>query len=376
MTILHLISSVGYYGAENMILTLASALAPLDVRCVVGVFEDSRSVHRELAENAVRMGIQTAAVPCAGRWDRSAVERIAVLLRRLAPDVLHTHGYKADIYGYLAARRCRVPLVATCHNWADPSWRMSVYAMIDRIILRRFNGVAAVSTPVMETLRRAGVNGASCIPNGVDVDRFGGAGSASLGWPGKDRFLRTVGFVGRLVPEKGGDILIRAARLVISAHPRTAFAFVGEGPARAAWESLARQLGIAEHVRFTGSIPDMPRVYREFDILALPSRLEATPLCLLEAMAAGIPVVATRVGGVPDVVLAGVTAALVEPGDAGALSEALLSLIGDRARAETMARQARARVVERFSARTMSEKYRDLYCAVASRHGASRMLVA
>ena len=216
-------------------------------------------------------------------------------------DVLHTHGYKADIYG-LAARSQRMALIATCHNWPDPHPVMRVYAMLDRWILKCFDKVAAVSEPVAEILRRSGVQGADAVPNGIDLARFAGASPALR--PGVlDSCDRLIGFVGRLVKEKGGAVLLEAARRVLAERPKTGFVFIGEGPERAEWEKTAATLQIAGNVAFTGSRSDMPGVYASLDALVLPSLNEAMPMCLLEAMAAGCPVLATRVGSVEKLVI-------------------------------------------------------------------------
>lgn len=370
MTILQLISSEGYYGAESMLLALARTLPGLGCRSVVGVFRDARAHHGELEERAARLGLPVETVPCAGRWDWKTVSRIRDVVKARGVDVLHTHGYKADIYGYASAWPNRVALVATCHNWPSRLPSMRAYAAIDRLALRHFDRVATASGPVAEILSRCRVPARKLktIPNGVAMEPFRESAPAlreELG-AGAERL---VGFVGRLVPGKGGALLLSAAQAVLAVFPNAKFVFAGEGPARAEWEALALKLGIASKVIFAGARDDMPAVYASFDIVVLPSFQEAMPMCLLEALAAARPVVATAVGAVPAVIVPGVTGLLCEPGDVNALSTAILRLLRDPELGRTLGRHGRAHVARHFDAGVVAQSYIDLYQEALQEHG-------
>jgi glycosyltransferase involved in cell wall biosynthesis len=207
----------------------------------------------------------------------------------------------------------------------------------------------------------------------VDLERFRAAEPAlrrELA-SGADRL---VGFVGRLVPGKGGAVLLSAARTVLAGCPDTRFVFVGEGPSRGEWEALAARLRIARKVVFTGARNDMPSVYASLDLLVLPSFDEAMPMCLLEGMAAGVPVIATRVGAVPDLVLPDVTGLLLEPGDASGLAAAILRLLLDPNQARSLGESGRARATWQFSAEATAKSYIELYeQALASRAVRTRL---
>jgi glycosyltransferase involved in cell wall biosynthesis len=362
MTILQLISSEGYYGAESMLLALARSLPPLGCRSVVGVFDDARKRHTEIGERAALYGLRVETVPCAGRWDRKAVIRIRELLAMHEVDVLHTHGYKADMYGWKAARAEGVALVATCHNWAGRRFKMRAYAALDRLVLGRFDRVATASEAVAGVLRRWRVPGGklATIPNGVDLERFAGAAPALRPWISKGR-RRVIGFVGRMVPEKGGELLLRSAKAILRTHPDVTFVMVGEGPARSTWEALAAELGISAHVVFTGTRKDMPELYASLDMLVLPSFNECMPMCLLEAMASGKPVIASRVGAVEQVIVPESTGLLIGPGDGVALEESIGRLLRDPALAARLGHAGRERVTGRFSSEVVAESYLGLY---------------
>ena len=362
MTILQLISSGGYYGAESMLLALARALPELGCSSIVGVFHDVRARQGELEARATQLGLQVESVPCAGRWDGKTVGRIRQLVEAHGVDVLHTHGYKADVYGYAAAWPNRAKLVATCHNWPSRRPSMRAYAAIDRLALRHFDRVATASGPVAETLRRWKVpaHKLKTIPNGVDMEPFRESA------PSLRRELgcgteQLVGYVGRLVPGKGGALLLSAAQAVLAVFPNVKFVFAGDGEARAEWEALAVRLGIASKVVFAGRQEDMPGVYASLDIVVLPSFQEAMPMCLLEALAAARPVVATTVGAIPKVIVPGVTGLLCEPGDANALSMAILRLLRDPALGRTLGQHGRAHVARNFAAEVVALSYISLY---------------
>ena len=368
MTILLLISSEGHYGVENMLLTLALQLVQQGCHCVVGVFRNSRFPHLEIADQAKRKGLEVEIIPCNGRWDWKAVTEIRNLLKKHDVDVLHPHGYKADLYAFAAAAWSSVALLATSHNWPSRLWSMRVYAVLDRLVLRKFDKVIVVSDVVADILRRSGVASAKVarIPNGVDLDRFRSALPTlrlELGLADSP----VVGFVGRLVSEKGGAMLIRAAEQVLTVWPKAMFVFVGEGPAYEEWKALATELGINKHVIFAGARDNMPEVYASFDMLVLPSQIEALPMCLLEAMAAGRPVIATRVGAIPRLVLDNRTGLLLEPEDVSALKTAILRLLNDRNLAGQLGENGRAHVAEHFSAQLMAKTYIGMYRNILAR---------
>lgn len=364
MKILQLISSEGYYGAESMLLALARTLPEFGCGSIVAVFRDARAHNGELEKRAAALGLQVETVACAGRWDWRAAGRVRELVRAQGVDVLHTHGYKADVYGYAAAWPNRVALVATCHNWPSRLLSMRAYAAIDRVVLRNFDRVATASGPVAESLSRWGLaaHKLKTIPNGVDMEPFRAAyGDLPTALPKDPGTQRLVGFVGRLVPDKGGALLLSAAQTVLSAYPEARFVFAGEGPARAEWEALAAKLGIGSKVFFAGRQENMPAFYASLDMVVLPSFTEAMPMCLLEALAAAKPVVATAVGAIPKVIVPGVTGLLCEPGDARALSASILRLLRDPDLARSLGANGRAHVTRHFAVDVVAQSYIGLY---------------
>ncbi len=360
--VLHLISSSGYYGAENMLLTLANALRRQGCRVILGAFENSQQPGGELARQARRAGLEVESVPCGGRIDLGAVSLIRDLVRKFDISVLHTHGYKADLYGYAAARGVAVALISTCHNWTNDTRALRIYASLDRWVLRRFPLVAAVSPGVAGALRRAGLPAGSVrvIGNGIDIDRFrlaAGELRAELARGGGP----VVGMAGRLVPSKGFDDVIAVASEVLARVPGARFAVLGDGPHRAALEALASKAGVAGALVFLGRRGDAERFYASIDIFVLPSYNEGMPMTVLEAMAAGKPVIATRAGSIPDIVRHGETGLLYTPGDRASLAGSLSRLAGEPELARRMGARGQEVVAREHSAAAMAQRYLSAY---------------
>jgi len=361
ITAAHLMSSGGLYGAEHMFLSLAGGLRALNCHVRLGVFHNAQAGRPALGDAARQRDIETAPFHCRGRWDWSCLQAIRSWLRVTRPDVVHCHGYKADLYGYAATRGLGIPLVATCHNWTNDNRNLKLYARADRAVLRRFEHVAAVSAGVERSLADAGVppRRISVIGNGVPVEAIASAAPTLGTLAGGGAQL--VGAVGRLVESKGFDVLLRAIPEVIAAEPMTKFVIVGDGPERERLETMAAGLGVREHVVFTGVRGDMPGIYRSLRQFVLPSFNEGMPMSVLEAMAASAPVVATRVGALPELIGQAQAGTLVAPGDSNDLAQAILRLLREPERADAMGRNGYAWVRDRYSSRAMAQTYLKLY---------------
>lgn len=363
MKILQLISSEGKYGAETMLLCLVKSLALLGHESVIGVFRNSHCPHTEVAEAARLEGLKVEIIPCDGKIDRRAVDVIRHCLQIHSIDLVHTHGYKANFYGYLAARGKGVPAVATYHlDWPDRGLALRLYHLFDRLVVRRFGKIAAVSEAVARSLRRSGVPSAKIvtIDNGIDLSPFAQA-RPILQEEISERPDALIGLVGRLTPQKGCEYFLRAAQRVLIDFPRTLFVLVGEGPDRRKLEELVRDLNIAERVIFAGHREDMPGVYASLDILVLPSINEGLPMTLIEAMAAARPVIATPVGAIPKLIIPEQTGLLVNPRDPVGLAAALGRLISNPDLRHRLGRDGQAWVMRRFSAEAMAQQYAEIY---------------
>lgn len=368
MKVLQLISSSGMYGAESVILNLSSTLNDTGKhQSILGVFFNSTLPNSELQDAARRAGLEVHMILCEGQWDRACAGRIRELATRTGADVVHAHGYKADVYSWLAMRRSGVPLVSTCHNWVENNRRLRLYGALDRLVLRRFDGIIAVSDAVRERLLAARVNPEKIrmIRNGVDLRRY-----RTHTRPQTAACARTglrIGFAGRLSYEKGPDVFLRAAAQVLRVRPETSFFIAGDGPERAALDRLIADLNLSNSVTMLGRCNDMREFYNSIDVMALSSRTEGLPVALLEAMASGLPVIATRVGAVPQVIRENETGLLVEPGYHTELAESMLRLLDDPALRARLGTAAQELVAREYSSERMAAEHLDFYARAAMR---------
>jgi len=293
-----------------------------------------------------------------------AMMQAARALRADRVHVVHGYQWRPALVGTIVARLGRVPLVLASKRsltGGDVRARLAW-----RVIGRRVDTVVVNADALRAESEELGVAARwAVIPSGVDVERFASppaARDAKAGL-GLDPGRPVVGTVGRLEERKGHEHFLHAAHTMLARANglRPQVLIVGDGPLR---ERLARQvadLGMAESVRFTGGVADVRLPLAAMDVFVLPSRAEGMSNALLEAMAAGRPVVATAVGGTSEVLEAGQSGLLVPAEDAGALAEAVLGLLGDRVRAARLAESGRRRVAEEFSARAMVARLERLY---------------
>ena len=322
-------------------------------------------------------GVGVAFVPTLGREispadDLVSLARLVKLMRQLRPDVVHTHMAKAGTVGRLAAMVCRVPLIVhTYHGHVFHSYfgplKTRVFITIERALGMGTSRIVTVGDSQRDEIASYGVaprDKLVPIRLGLELEPFLHAEQArgqlrsELGY---DTTTPLIGIVARLVPIKAHETFFEAARIVHSARPATRFLILGDGERRAELESLVRRLNLTEAVRFLGWRHDMLRIYADLDVVALSSLNEGSPVSLIEALAAARPVVATRVGGVPEVVVDGETGLTVPASDARKLGEAMLSLLEDRTLAEQLGQAGRRHVYPRYDSSRLVDDMRTLY---------------
>ena len=357
MKILHLISSGGMYGAEAVILTLSRCLNAAGHSSSIAAFTSDHQPNLALHAAADAAGVRMDPIVCVGQMDRQTPGAIGQLARALGADIIHAHGYKADVYGWLAMRKTGLPLVSSCHTWYDNDLSLRIYGAVDRWVLRRFAGVVAVSEEVRLRLLQSGVSPdrARLIYNGVDPSPF-----AAI-QPSERQGTLRVGLVGRLAPEKGVNLFLAAAARVLRVLPETEFVVAGEGPDRAMLEAMVQNLGVASKVKLVGRVDGMPAFYKALDVLVSSSRQEGLPVALLEAMASGLPIVATAVGEVPRLLRHRVSGILIPTEDVQVMAESIEALLRDGEARAQYGLAARQQILKNFSAERMSNDYLSVY---------------
>jgi len=296
-------------------------------------------------------------------------EELYRFIRRAGIGLVHTHGVQAGLVGRWAAHRAGVPVVATVHNFVysrpGARWQKLALAWYQRRLARHTDCFIAVSSSLAEELQRVeGVPPEKIVTiyNGVDLDRLAASFERSREWrPTLGTKGPLVGTIARLLPEKGVDVFLRACAGVGRAEPQARFVIVGDGPARRSLEDLAARLGLGGRALFLGWVEEAASLLPLLDVYVQPSWREGFSLAVLEAMAAGRPVVATRAGGLAEVVRPGENGYLVAPGDAEGLAREILFLLRHPLLARQMGGAGRRLVQARFGIADMVKATQEVY---------------
>lgn len=299
-------------------------------------------------------GCPVISVPERVPFDPRQLGQLLAICRRQGVRIWHGHDYKSNLFGLILRRFVPMNLVTTAHGWVQHTRRTRRYYAVDRLCLPRYEHVITVSPDLHERILMLGVPRERCtlLANAVDEGRFrrwSPAAEAPLrrrhGVPGA-RFV--IGAAGRLGREKGFDLLIRAVARVRAAGLDVELWIAGAGGEESALRALGRELGLAERLRILGFVEDMLEFYEALDVFVLSSRREALPNVVLEAMAMGVPVLATNIAGVPAVIRDGESGLLCAAGDDGALAAGIERLLGDAALRSALAGAGRRTIEDRF----------------------------
>ena len=370
--VVHVAESAGWAGGERYLLALATELDRKRFELAVVVPGPGPLVDRLHA-----LDVETARVPLDARLvSPAAFLGLVRALERLRPTIVQSHGARSNVYTRLAARYAGVPIVlSTVHNslfdYDVPGWRRTLYVLAERLTSPLADRIVAVSAAIARDLvERYGIAAARTVVvrNGIDAWAFRPAREpaavrADLGVAGG---RRVVVMAGRMTPQKGWDVLLEAAARLAAARSDLAWVLVGDGPLRAALTRRAAELAVAAH--FTGARADMADILGCADVVVLASRSEGLPFTLLEAMALGKPVVATRVGGVPEVVEEGRSGRLVPREDPAALATAIADVL-EAPDAGAMGARGRARVEAAFTLDGMVRALEGVYQAALDARG-------
>jgi glycosyltransferase involved in cell wall biosynthesis len=365
MNVVHLLASPFVGGPERQALGLAETLRPEWTTVFLSFSE--RGLTRPFLAHARQSGFEAIELKANAPHLFRAAAEVAGHLSRAKARLLLCSGYKPDVVGWLASRRTGTPALAIAHGWTSATWKVRCNEAIDRWVMRRLTGVVAVSEAMAQRVRRAGVppERVVTIRNAVQTDLFDARDPAA-----RTQLLalfphppdQIVVSAGRLSPEKGFDILVAAAARVRQQVPGAGFVLFGDGPLRQALETQVAAAGLSGWFVFAGFRPDVARFLPWADLAVLSSRTEGLPVFVLEAMASHLPVVASAVGGTPEVVTEGVTGFLVPTGDPRRLAQRIVEVL----QASPAARRAlglagRQRIDADFSFTHQATHYRHLF---------------
>jgi glycosyltransferase involved in cell wall biosynthesis len=313
--------------------------------------------------------LEAAAIPVTpvvvgGRGYLREYRTLSALVAQLRPRVVHTHGYRSDVIGGAVARAHDIPTVSTVHGFTGGGRRNRLNETVQCFALRRADAVLAVSRPLVDRLARVGVprERIRWIPNAFAAPTHTLSRAAARKALGIADGAVVAGWVGRLSREKGADVMLEA---LARSDPSWRLSMIGDGRERDRLERLATSLRIGDRVVWHGEVANAGALMPAFDAFVLSSRTEGTPIALFEAMHARVPVIATRVGGVPDVV-GPEHALLVASEQPAAIAEALAEITQQRSAAETRSALASGRLAQAFSSRAWVAAVDEVYRAVCA----------
>lgn len=371
VTILDLRDSPWVDGPGRTILDCAESLRGEGYRIVIGAFSGGAQKTSAYVEEARRRGLPTVLLHERRSLDFGVIGQISAAIRETGADLVHTHDFRSNLFGLYCARRQSKPVVSTMHGWIANDLKKRVYRVADKVLLRCFDRLIAVSEQTKNLARRAGIadHRIDVIQNAILLDRF-------VPNRGDQRMRETLGLcrdqvvianIGRLSPEKGQLPFLQAARVLVADHPDLRFVLVGVGPDEQSLRRFVSESGLDQVVQFAGFREDMASLYNSVDLVVQSSYTEGMPNVILEALLMSVPVIATDVGGTSEVVEHRKSGILIPPGDVHALVEAIRDFLRNRHRHAAMAGHGRQRMTEKFNHRDRVRRLRSVYDRVLRR---------
>ena len=373
--ILHLRDTYEVGGPGKTILETVSHIDKSLFSVSIGVFGNGRDTGESpFISEARKRGI-TVHVIRGGRYDPLIVREIISLLKKLKIDILHTHEPRSDLFGCLAGKISRTPIVATMHGWIANSWKQETIIRINKWAARFFDYVIVVNVPMRDDLLKEGIPPPiisvlhNCIvKENYYRDQRKGYISQSIG---KEIGSPVIGTLGRLSPEKGHGDFVEAAAIVLSRGYKAHFVIVGDGPEAGKIDGMISGKGLGDSVTMAGYLRDPRRVLQEFDLMVLPSYSEGLPNVVLESLMMEVPVISTAVGGVPDIIRDGEEGTLIPPGNPGTMAQAIIDFLNDPEKYKAMALKGKKIVEDRFDFKVRTLKLEKIYTEIMERVRAS-----
>ena len=348
------------YGAERWILAQMRHLDPRRFRVSIVNLVDNPKERSAIVAEALRLGYDATDFYTGGRFNPFAFVRLAKVVRRRRFSILHSHGYKSDILGLIAGRVTGIKIMATPHGWSNESdSKLLLYEKIDRSCLKFFDHVCPVSGNLYESLRAAGLRTSkmTLIWNGTDIGEIDAT-------PSRPRTTqkKRIGYMGQFIERKNLEDLVDAFFRLDRTDCE--LFLIGDGPCR---KDIIRRIESRKghaSVYCPGYTTRRIEELKSLDVFILPSLMEGVPRCVMEAQAAGVPVVATDIAGTRELVVPGQTGLLVPPHNPEALADAINRILNSPKLAAKLSVAARQLVAERFSAKRMAAEYENVYSSL------------
>jgi glycosyltransferase involved in cell wall biosynthesis len=365
--VIQLIHTMAYGGVETIIIDWARSIDRENYEIHLVCFANPGETEAPFVEAAARYGLPVTKIP----WSRKkpvleAARALARLVRQWEAAIIHTHNVYADVVGLVAAKLTGAKTVATLYVWGEFSRKRNILQHIDRVALHFFDRITTQceSTQKQTLARGLPPDRTRVLTSGMDTRRVTLAPEErarrrhELGIANSEIVLANVA---RLYPEKAQDLLLRCFQGILRRCPEARLWILGVGPLEADLKAQCAALGLDHVVRFLGFVNDLPELLALVDVQVHPSWNEGVPIALCAGMAAGLPIVATAVGGVPEVLDHGHSGVLVPPGDETAFIDAVVALIRDSEAASRLGQAARRFIEEKYSIAASVRRLQELY---------------
>ncbi len=371
--ILHLTKGTELYGAQRVILNLVENSNSERFDSSIATLVSNRHARGIFIEEIKKRGGKVITIKCEKRIDIKALQQLINILKKNNFDILHCHEMKSRLYGLIAARARNIPVVTTNHNWTGANWLVKVYEYLDVLYIRFFNQIVAVSEELKLLMLKFKVPAKriSVIINGINLKEFQDNRkdiSFLKKKIGIKNGIKIIGNVGRLSVEKGHKLFLTTAKLIKKEFPAIKFVIVGDGPLERELKIYVDKLGLKDSVFFSGFCGDIQQIYSIMDIYLSTSVVEGTPMAMMEAMAMGVPAVATDVGGISRIIHHNKNGILLKNNDPWEIAETILMLLRNPSELARLASNAKMTIQQQYSALKMTKQYEHIYMNIINKH--------
>lgn len=368
MKIFHVIDSGGFFGAEVMLVNLVAEQLLQGMQPVIVSIGEPGIKEKALEREALQRKLPLKVMRMRPGLNYKGARQLLQYCHRENYDIIHSHGYKGNVLlGPLPRLVRKKPMLSTVHGWTSTTGltKMRIYEWLDALSLRFLDGVVLVNKGMLQNPKLARLNKKKryVVDNGIPVTPSGTSHLEPLA-PEIVEFCRdgyVIGSIGRYSVEKGFDILLKSFRLLLDEISNAKLLLIGEGGQRSCYEAIIAENNLSERVMLTGYCPDGWRYLDLMNVYVISSLTEGLPITLLEAMRSKVPVISTRVGGIPDVLQGEQCGVLIEPGKGGELVRAIVDRCNDPAKTKEKIEYSYVRFKEKYTSEKMCKAYTTIY---------------
>jgi len=364
INVLQFICPTGFYGAERWVLALANNSDQEKVRCDLAVTEESRSQNLEILQHYPDIEGKTFKIKMRSRFDLNGITKLCKLIHDRDIDIIHTHGYKSDIIGLIAAKRTGIKCVSTPHGFGEiKSTKLKLFIKLGVFSLKFFNRVVPLSPQLQKDCQNLGIpkQKLAYIQNGVDLKEVEQYRQKNTKIPKNNNDEKTIGYIGQMIPGKNIDHILNIFEELCKKHNHLKLQLLGDGKSREALEIQAKNLSQANKIEFLGFRKDRLEKLSRFDLFVMTSSSEGIPRCLMEAMAMGVPISAYDIPGIDQLLINEETGLSAPYGDQRLLQQQWEKLLFEQEYAHKIAANGRDFILKNFAASRMSEEYYNLF---------------